>query len=268
VDKEKASIFLSDLRSIGFMDQSTKNFLYDNPEFYELAYPEPDEATPNMCLRMFEKYLPSLPTSILDIGCGTGRDLEVLSRTCVDCWGVDYLPKVIDYAKSIRPGLHLQAGDMRSIRLGRVFDVIMCMGSAFMYALTNEDIEKTLQTFAEHAHSNSLLILDLNNAASFLGGKNFKERIETKIDKPEFRATAISEISLDRRNQTFIRKRTWDIPGKALVQDYCQYRLFFPKELEMLLKTVGFKLDGMFDNKELKETDFSGPRIYAAFLKL
>ena len=70
------------------MDQGVKNLLYDNPQFYELVYPEPNEDTPKMCLRMFEKFLHAKPSSILDIGCGTGRDLGVLSRTCPDCWGV------------------------------------------------------------------------------------------------------------------------------------------------------------------------------------
>jgi len=70
------------------MEASVQNLLYRKPELYELIYPEPDEATPLFCLRLFERY--SLqPLSILDVGCGTGRDLNVLSRTCKDCWGVD-----------------------------------------------------------------------------------------------------------------------------------------------------------------------------------
>ncbi|MGA8658012.1 MAG: methyltransferase domain-containing protein [Chthoniobacterales bacterium] len=73
------------------MDPSTKNLLYRRPELYELVYPEQDEATPRMCLRMFSRYLGIQPSSVLDIGCGTGRDLNVLSRFCNDCWGIDYL---------------------------------------------------------------------------------------------------------------------------------------------------------------------------------
>jgi hypothetical protein len=61
-----------------------------------------------------------------------------------------------------------------------------------------------------------------------------------------------------------IRRRVWDIPGEAPVEDYCEYRLFFPAELERLLADKGFKVAGMFDNKELKESDLSGSRLHVA----
>jgi hypothetical protein len=48
------------------------------------------------------------------------------------------------------------------------------------------------------------------------------------------------------------------------VEDFCKYRLFFPAELEYLLGEKGFEVVGMFDNKELTETDLSGKRLYVA----
>lgn len=38
--------------------------------------------------------------------------------------------------------------------------------------------------------------------------------------------------------------------------------MFFPAELEHLLSERGFKVAGMFDNKELQETELSGSRLY------
>jgi trans-aconitate methyltransferase len=108
------------------MDTSVRNLLYRHPEFYELAYPEPNDETPTMCRRMFARYLSKPPRSILDIGCGAGRDLNSLSKKCADCWSVDYLPEMIEYAKAQRPHMHLQLGDMRTVRLGRMFDVVTC----------------------------------------------------------------------------------------------------------------------------------------------
>ena len=246
------------------MDAETRNLLYRHPEYYELVYPEPDEATPRMCQRLFERYLAAPPASILDVGCGTGRDLEVLSRHCPDCWGVDYLPEMIAYTSRVRPHLRLQVGDMRSLRLGRTFDAIVCMGSAFMYTLSNDDVSQTLATFAAHAHSGTLLILDINNAAGYLGGASFRERIETEVRTPELMATAVALNSFDRRRQLLVRRRTWHIPGQAPIEDFCRYRLFFPAELEHLLAEHAFTVAGMFDNKELRPSDLSGPRLYVA----
>jgi hypothetical protein len=171
---------------------------------------------------------------------------------------------MIDYAKGQRPHLHLQVGDMRTLRLGRTFDAIMCMGSTFMYALSNADVQKTIETFAVHSHSGTLLILDINNAANCLGGDVFKKTIEHNVNSPEFSAHGFAVNNFDRRRQLLIRKRKWNIKGIGEVEDFCEYRLFFPAELEHLLAEKQFKVVGMFDNMELRETDLSGPRLYVA----
>jgi SAM-dependent methyltransferase len=244
------------------MDSNVRNLLYRSPQFYELVYPEPNDETPTMCRRLFTRYLAQPPRSILDIGCGTGRDLDSLSKQCPDCWGVDYLPEMVEYARTQRPRLHIQVGDMRSIRLGRSFDVVMCMGSAFMYALTDADINQTLDTFAAHSHPGTLLILDINNAAGFLGGGHFKPTSEFHVSVPGFTAHARSMHSFDRRKQLLVRRRIWTIEGQGEVEDFCEYRLFFPAELEHLLGERGYRVAGMFDNKQLQETELSGPRLY------
>ncbi len=246
------------------MEPTVRNFLYRHPEYYESVVQEPNDETPMMCRRMFSRFLPSPPASILDIGCGTGRDLASLSRECGDCWGVDFLPEMIDYAKARHPGLKLQVGDMRSVRLGRTFDIIMIMGSAFMYALDNADVRRTLRTFVEHSHHGSLLIVDINNGASYLGGGTFKPRTEFRIDSHDFKGEAVSEFGFDRRRQIMARKRAWIIDGRDPEEDFCEYRLFFPAELEHLLSVHGFRVAGMFDNMDLRETDLSGPRLYTA----
>jgi SAM-dependent methyltransferase len=244
------------------MDPGVRNFLYRNPQFYESVYPEPNDETPAMCRRMFSRYLAAPPRSILDIGCGTGRDLDSLANDCPDCWGVDFLPEMIEFAKAQRPRLRLQTGDMRTVRLGRAFDAILCMGSAFMYALAVEDIDRTLGTFAAHSHPGTLLILDINNAASYLAGGQFKPASELDVNVPGFRAHARSTLKFDRRRQLLVRHRTWMIEGQGEVEDFCEYRMFFPAELEWLLGDHGFRVAGMFDNMQLKETDLTGPRLY------
>jgi len=45
---------------------------------------------------------------------------------------------------------------------------------------------------------------------------------------------------------------------------YCEYRPFFPAELEHLLGEKGFQVVGMFDNKEMEESDLSGEWLYVA----
>lgn len=243
------------------MDASVKNLLYDRPELYELLYPETNDETPAMCRRIFGRYLKAPPRSILDIGCGTGRDLRSLHRTCPDCVGVDFLPQMIEYARSRAEGIPFQVGDMRSLRLGRTFDAVVCFGSAILYALTEEDVARTLATYAAHCHLGSLLILDMRNAVAAYGA-GFKARIEGEVSTPQFQARYVAEHTLDRRQQMLYRDRTWTVSDGTTARDHCQYRLFFPKEMVYRLSEMGFRVLDIFDNMELRESDFTGPTMY------
>src|SRR5664280_2296431 len=122
-------------------------------------------------------------------------------------WGVDCLPETIEYAKSLRPHLHLRAVDMLTVRLKRKFDVVMSMGSALMYALSNAEVNAAFKTFAAHSRKGTLLIIDINNAASYLGGENFKPTAKFKVHIPEFSAEARIAYSFNRRKQFLVRKR-------------------------------------------------------------
>ena len=99
---------------------------------------------------------------------------------------------------------------MMAVRLQRCFDAILCMGSAVMYALTNEEVDQVLDTFVLHAHPGTLLILDINNAASYLGGGTFREQTEYAVDRTAFPASSIARHGFDRRRQLLVRRRTWE----------------------------------------------------------
>jgi hypothetical protein len=134
------------------------------------------------------------------------------------------------------------------------------------YALTNTDVGRVLDTFAAHSHSRTLLVLDINNAASYLGGEHFRPTSELRITAPGFTAVASAKYGFDRRRQLLVRHRTWTIDGQGAVEDFCEYRLFFPAELEHLLGERGYRVAGTFDNMQLRESDLNGPRLYVASL--
>jgi SAM-dependent methyltransferase len=211
-----------------------------------------------MCRTAFERYLSAPPRSVLDVGCGTGRLLESLSKTIAECWGVDYMDGNVAYARTVRPELLIRQGDMRAIRLGRTFDVVSCFGNALSYALTDADLKRTGETFGAHAHAGTLLIVDALNARCYLDGNGFQERIEGTVDTPEFKATSVSIHSLDRASRLLRRTRIWRIPGQAAVEDHAEYRLLYPDELRQLLEAGGFEVAGMYDNRQFKATDLAG----------
>jgi SAM-dependent methyltransferase len=234
------------------------SLLYREPHLYDVVFPDAEETTAGMVRAAIARYRPGAARSVLDVGCGTGRDLEALARTIADCCGVDLLESNILYAKSVRRNITFLVGDMRTFRLGRTFDVITCLGNALSYALTDEDLTATMRTFAAHAHEGAMLAFDVLNARAYLEGNGFEERVEGAVDAPAFRAASVSVHELDRAGRLLKRTRTWHIPGRADVQDYAEYRLLLPDEVEHLLERAGFRLLGMYDNRELQPTALLG----------
>jgi SAM-dependent methyltransferase len=243
------------------MIASVKNFLYDHPEYYELLYPEARDETPAMCRRAFARFLGRAPRSILDIGCGTGRDLRSLRKSCPECVGVDCLSQMIAYARTRFDDIAFHVGDMQTLRLGRTFDALLCLGWVLMYALTDEDLDRTLDTFVAHSHAGSLLVITVRNALALLGD-GFQPHVEGEVASAAFHARYVADHTLDRRRQILCRRRTWQMPDGSTAQDFCEYRLVFPHELAYRLTERGFAVLGMYDNRELQESDFTGPEMY------
>ena len=147
---------------------------------------------------------------------------------------------------------------MRTIRLGRTFDVVTCLGNALSYVLTNDDLVRTVEGFAAHVQAGALLIADVLNARCYLQGDGFQRRIEGTVDTPEFKATSVSMHSLDQSSRVLTRRRVWHIPGWPQVEDYAEYRLLYPEEMRRLLETGGFEVAGMYDNREFRDSDLAG----------
>jgi SAM-dependent methyltransferase len=240
------------------MEPPFRSLLYDRPDFYDLVFPDLGETLVGMCREALARYLPAPPTSLMDLGCGNGRHLESLSASIPECWGVDLLESNILYARSRRSSCVFQVGDMRTVRLRRSFDVVMCLGNALSYLLTDEDLARGVATFAVHARPGSLLILDLLNARCYLDGDGFRERIEGRVETPEFTAESVAVHSLDRVTRRLKRTRTWRISGQPDVVDTAEYRLIYPDEIRGLVEAGGFEVLAMYDNREGKGSDLSG----------
>lgn len=202
------------------MDPRVRSLLYREPRLYDLAFPDAAENELAMCHAAFARFGPLGPRSVLDLGCGTAKNLAWLARTILECWGVDYLEANIAYARSVRPGLTLRVGDMREVRLGHAFDVVTCFGNALSYALTDADLARVAATFAAHARPGTLLMVDALNARAYLDGQGFEARIEGAVTTPEFTATSVSTHTLDRARRILTRTRVWRIPGEPDVEDY------------------------------------------------
>ena len=87
-----------------------------------------DSGRAELIFQLISTYGPANPATLLDLGCGTGRDLAHTAAHLTTV-GVDLQPAMIDHGRRTRPHLDLRVDDLRTARLGTSFDVITCLGN-------------------------------------------------------------------------------------------------------------------------------------------
>ena len=121
----------------------------------------------------FENYADMQIKKILDVGCGTGRHYIPLTQAGYEVTGLDPSENMLDKLRiklekdNIEPRIIVK--DMREIDFDAQFDAIICMNSAFLYLLTDDDILKTLKAFQRALNNGGLVIIDIMNFLSLIG---------------------------------------------------------------------------------------------------
>lgn len=114
------------------------------------------------------------PSSLLDVGCGTGRHLDQFRRQVPEVAGVDRSPEMLAIARRrLGRSVPLTEGDMRSFDLGRTFDVVVCLFSAFGYMVTRRDRDRAARAFARHLSPGGVaLVQGWIRPSRWLGGSS------------------------------------------------------------------------------------------------
>ena len=86
--------------------------------------------------------------TLLELGVGGGHNLSHLTAG-FDCTAVDLSLDMLALSEGLNPRVPHWEGDMRYIRLGKIFDVVL-IHDASSYILTEEDLQNTFATAAVH----------------------------------------------------------------------------------------------------------------------
>ncbi len=181
--------------------------IYGEPR-YRLAYPFLHD--------LFRRRGPV--KEILDVACGTFALDLALVRRGYHVTGRDLSEDLLRVARRnlMESGrtVDLAKGDMRTLRLGQTYDTILCLGTAFNYLETQEDVQKALRTFRRHLRPNGLLIVDLTNFDAWIRHpQNARAEVDYRArDGTRIAVFAFNEQNPDRtlhlsRFLTVVRKR-------------------------------------------------------------
>jgi ubiquinone/menaquinone biosynthesis C-methylase UbiE len=104
-------------------------------------------------------------SSVLDLGCGTGRLATALASEKRAVVGVDPAKAMLDIARAKKSGDKVTwiEGDARELRLDREFDLVLLTGHAFQAFLNETDQRAVLKTIAKHLAPNGRFIFDSRN---------------------------------------------------------------------------------------------------------
>ncbi len=98
--------------------------------------------------RLFEANCKKPPRTLLDLGSGGGHNAAHLKATLA-CTLVDIAPDMLALSRRLNPECEHVLGDMRSIRLNRVFDCVL-IHDAIGYMASREDLAKAIATAFAH----------------------------------------------------------------------------------------------------------------------
>ena len=97
--------------------------------------------------------------SLLDVACGTGGHLRHL-RSRYEIVGLDLDSGMLEQAAEVLPGVTLVEGDMRSFRLARRFDAVVCLFSSIGYMRSVQELDAAVGNMAAHLTPGGVLVID------------------------------------------------------------------------------------------------------------
>lgn len=238
------------------MNLSDSNLLYREPALYDQVQADTDHEPARLCVKAVDSYGPRNARTLVDFGCGTGRDLTYLAKH-FECIGVELQPGMLDYARAVRGNLDIREGDLRTFRLGYPVEVITCLGNTLSYLHDNADLRQAFATFAAHARTGTLLILHTPVAPIEKTGVR-----SGRVDTTDLHAEVAIRYEWDLRTQINTMHRNWKFDNGEGAHDHIRRRVLFPREIELYLTTAGFKLLEIFDSSTAPTSRLTGPSAY------
>jgi SAM-dependent methyltransferase len=153
----------------------------DLADWYPLLTPVGDYAAEAAFYRrLFETHCRRPPRTLLDLGSGGGHNVAHL-RSTLACTLVDLSPDMLALSSRLNPECEHLLGDMRSIRLGRVFDCVL-VHDAVSYMASRADLARAIATAWEHTAAGGTalfqpdFVLETFEQGTETGGSDASER--------------------------------------------------------------------------------------------
>ena len=136
-------------------------------KYYDLLYKDkPYEAEIEFVVKTLKKYGFENYTSLLDLGCGTGKHLVFFSKYFKNCYGIDISEGMIKKAKTASEeykNINFKVDDISNFKIKRKFSCIISLFHVFSYLTSEQKINGFLKCSNAHSEPGSFLFFDYYN---------------------------------------------------------------------------------------------------------
>jgi SAM-dependent methyltransferase len=197
---------------------------------------------------------------VLEYGVGNGRIALPIAREGIAVHGVDHSREMLGDLRvglrgepaEVRRRVRLSCGDMRRMRLGRRFPLVICPFNCFLHLYVRADVERFLARVREHLSPRGRFVLDVSmpNPNELVRDPNRayhspRFRYPASRGEPGPIVSYTERFDYDWVRQVLFvqmefsplgkRARSWATP--------LAHRQFYPQELEALLHYNGLAVE-------------------------
>lgn len=242
----------------------------DYAYYYNMFYGDKDYAGEAMTVKgLIDRYRGNKEiTTLLDMGCGTGRHDFELAKLGYQMTGIDLSEAMIAVAKSTSDGgcaLVFEVADIRSYKPSRKYDAVISLFHVMSYQNTNDDVLNTFLSARRMLSEGGYFLFDVWYGPGVLSDKPNVRVKEIEDDKNRLIRIA-RPIMHDRNNLVDVNYEVLIINKETnKVQTFNEVhkmRYFFRPELEVFLAEANFKLIDNIDCQTLGETDYNSWTSY------
>jgi SAM-dependent methyltransferase len=235
------------------MEQPDIDHIYYDGKHYHKRYRVITEDIPFWIRRAKEYGDP-----ILELASGTGRVTIPLAREGFKITGIDVSDSMMEEGRrrASEAGVDVEwvKEDIRDFHLARKFNLIIFPLNTICHYLVLEDLEACLSCVKEHLMQTGRFIIDVLVPSQERLTRDPNERfLNSEYPDPGGNGTVkvYESNRYDPATQVNHVKFYYQLPGRSEeIVEELNMRMFFPQELDALLKYNGFSIDTKFGDYE------------------
>jgi len=198
------------------------------------------------------------PGPVLELACGTGRLTIPIAQSGVEIVGLDQSASMMAHlrtkAKQAGVEIPLVEGDCREFALGRKFALIFMAFNSMQHLHDYASLAALFGNVRNHLTPGGRFVFDVfNPKVAILARDGTKRTHEREYEDPDGKGMIVLEQTMVYDDASQVSRMQWYF-SRGEEKDFrvedLHMRCFFPEELDVLVRSLGFTIEEKFGNFE------------------